>query len=51
MYSLRCKYFDKQFKTIDELIDYVIQSGQDPNYEITRDGKGIGERAIDLIQF
>jgi hypothetical protein len=26
-------------------------SGMDPNYEITRDGKSIGEKAIDYIQF
>ena len=51
MYSLKCKYYTKEFKSIDELIDDVINSGMDPNYEITRDGKGIGERAIDLIQF
>ena len=51
MYSLKCKYYTKEFKSIDELINDVINSGMDPNYEITRDGKGIGERAIDLIQF
>ena len=51
MYSLKCKYYTKEFPTLDALIDDVIQSGMDPNYEVTRDGKGIGERAIDLIQF
>jgi hypothetical protein len=29
----------------------VTISGMDPNYEITRDGKGIGENAIDYIVF
>jgi hypothetical protein len=33
------------------LLDDVVSSGMDPNYEITRNGKGTGERAIDLIQF
>ena len=51
MYSLKCSYYTKEFKSIDELINDVIKSGMDPNYEITRNGKSIGERAIDLIQF
>jgi hypothetical protein len=51
MYSLDCNYYEKQFSSIDQLIDDVIQSGMDPNYEITYNGKGIGDRAIDLIQF
>lgn len=51
MYSLTCDYFTSEFQTIDELIDHVVSSGMDPNYEITRNGKGTGEMAIDLIQF
>jgi hypothetical protein len=51
MYSLKCDYYTKQFNTIDELIDDVMASGMDPNYEITRNGKGTGEQVIDLIQF
>lgn len=51
MYSLDCIYFEKEFNTIDELIDDVMISGMDPNYEITKNGVGIGENAIDLIQF
>ena len=50
MYSLKCSYYKAEFKTIDELILHVMISGMDPNYEITKDGKGIGEMAIDLIQ-
>lgn len=49
MYSLKCSYYDKSFKSIDELIDDVLSSGMDPNYEITRDGKGVGEMLIDWI--
>jgi hypothetical protein len=51
MYSLKCDYFDKNFDSIDELVDYVMMGGMDPNYEITRNGKGTGEYVIDLMQF
>jgi len=51
MYSLKCSYYKKEFNTIDELINDVIMSGMDPNYEITRNGTGIGEKAIELITF
>ena len=51
MYSLNCDYYTKEFPTIDELIDDVISSGMDPNYEITHDGVSTGELAIDLITF
>ena len=49
MYSLDCSYYDKSFNTIDELIQDIINSGMDPNYEITYNGKGTGEIAFDLI--
>lgn len=51
MYSLDCVYYTKTFLSIGELIEDVISSGMDPNYEITKDGKKTGELAIDLIQF
>ena len=51
MYSLNCDYYTKEFPTIDELIDDVISSGMDPNYEITHDGVSTGELVIDLITF
>ena len=51
MYSLKCDYYLKNFETLDELIDDVVSRGMDPNYEITRDGKGTGEEIVDLIQF
>ena len=50
-YSLDCSYYDKEFDSIDELIDDIGSSGMDPNYEITCNGKGIGEQAIDMIPF
>jgi hypothetical protein len=51
MYSLDCSYYQREFNTIDELIDDVVSSGMDPNYEITKNGKSIGEMVIDLIGF
>ncbi len=51
MYSLDCKYYTKKFNTITELLDDIMSSGMDPNYEITRNGKPTGEQAIDLIIF
>ena len=51
MYSLKCDYYQKEFNTTNELIDDIMMSGMDPNYEITYNGIGIGEMAIDLIGF
>jgi len=51
MYSLDCAYYTKEFSSIDALIDNIMTSGMDPNYEITFNGKPTGELAIDLIQF
>jgi hypothetical protein len=49
MYSLNCNYYTKEFRSISELLDDVLASGMDPNYEITCDGRGTGETAWDLI--
>jgi len=51
MYSLDCSYYDKEFDSIDELIDDVMVSGMDPNYEITNNGTLTGEMVIDLLEF
>jgi hypothetical protein len=51
MYSLKCSYYEKEFDSINELVDDVMASGMDPNYEITKNGKGIGEEVIDYIVF
>ena len=51
MYSLNCKFYNKKFSTIDELINDVINSGTDPSYDITFNDKNTGEQAIELIQF
>jgi hypothetical protein len=49
MYSLNCDYYIKSFETLDELIEDVILSGMDPNYEILKGDSGIGEAVADLI--
>ena len=51
MYSLDCSYYTAEFKTLGDLIAHIMVSGMDPNYEITKDGKGIGEQAIDYVYF
>ena len=51
MYSLDCSYYEKEFNSIEALIDDVVISGMDPNYEITYNGEGIGEEAIDHLNF
>ena len=51
MYSLDCSYFNETFSSIQELLDYILSSGMDPNYEITYNGVGTGEFAIDQIVF
>jgi len=48
MYSLDCEYFDNEFVSLSELEEYCKNNGMDPNYEITKDGKGTGETLWDL---
>ena len=49
MYSLKCDYYDKEFETIDELLQDILNSGMDSSYEITKDGLVIGESAFQLL--
>lgn len=51
VWSLECKYYTKTFNTLNELIDDIMISGMDPNYMITKNGKSIGEKAIEHIVF
>jgi len=51
MYSLKSDYYKKEFNTLEELIEDVINSGMDPNHEVTINGKPTGDLIIDLIQF
>jgi len=38
-YSLDCKYYTRQFPTVDGLLNDILDSGQDPNYEILKNGR------------
>jgi hypothetical protein len=51
MYSLDCSYYTAEFGSLGDLIAHIMISGMDPNYEITFNGEGIGEEAIDYITF
>ena len=51
MYSLNCDYYDREFDTIDALVDDVVSSGMDPNYVIMYYGVGTGSMVIDFIVF
>ena len=46
-YSLDCSYYDKEFDTVEELVESCMDSGMDPNYTITRDGKLTPDTLID----
>ena len=51
MYSLDCSYYEKEFPTIEELVNNVMMSGMDPSYEVTKDGIGIGEEVLDFLTY
>ena len=51
MYSLKFDYYQKEFNYLHELVDDVLMSGMDPDYEITKNGVGLNEKVIDLIRF
>ncbi len=48
-YSLNCSYYTKSFSNVNDLINDIISSGQDPNYEITWNGVSTMEMASDYI--
>jgi hypothetical protein len=49
MYSLDCSYYKREFKFHEDLINDIIVSGMDPNYEITHNGIGTNEMASYFI--
>jgi hypothetical protein len=49
-YGIEDPNFTQQFDTLQELIDAVIETGADPNWRLTRNGKPTPELLIDLIQ-
>jgi len=38
-YSLNCKYYTRQFPNLEDLLNDILDSGQDPNYEILKNGR------------
>ena len=51
MYSLDCSYYSKTFDSVDALVNDVIQSGMDPNYEITFNFVSINELINSILIF
>ena len=49
MFSLNCSYYTKSFSNVNDLVNDIISSGMDPNYEITHNGILTGEMASDFI--
>ena len=48
-YSLDCSYYNKSFSDVNDLINDIISSGMDPNYEITWNGIPTTEMGSDFI--
>jgi hypothetical protein len=48
-FSLDCGYYNKEFDSLQKLLDDVMISGMDPNYRIIINGKPTAETAWDLI--
>ena len=46
MYSLKCSFYNRQFSTLEELIEDIVSSGMDPDYFVTKNVKSTGEKAI-----
>ena len=51
MFTLDASYYTKEFNTLGELIDDVVNSGMDPNVDILEDGNPTGECPFDLMEF
>lgn len=49
MFTLKCSYYHKSFEYLYQLIDDIILSGMDPNYEVVHNGVGTGTQASELI--
>jgi len=49
MYTLDCPYYDREFESLSELIDDVLEMGMDPNYEILYNGVSTGETLWEFI--
>jgi hypothetical protein len=50
MYTLDCAYYTKSFSSLNELLDDILNSGMDPNYQIIKNNIPMGETAWDLLE-
>lgn len=48
-YSLDCPHYTRTFSTLDDLLRDIIMTGTDPDYEITVNGEGIGQIAVEFL--
>ena len=48
-WGLDSSYFSTEFNSLNELLIYIVDCGVCPNQEVTKNGIGIGENAIDFI--
>jgi hypothetical protein len=51
IYSLKCDYYHKEFPTLEALVADFYGSGMDPSYEVTKNGRGIGELLEDFLTY
>ena len=49
-FTLDCDYYEKSFSSRNDLIEDILKTGMDPNYEILKDGEPTGETAWDDIE-
>lgn len=49
MYRLECPFYKKEFRSLDDLLQDVLESGMDPNYEIYKDDQPTGQMVTDFI--
>ena len=50
VYTLRDPLYNKEFKSVSELVSGVLEDGADPNYHILKDGISIGNTAWELME-
>jgi hypothetical protein len=52
-YSLDCSYYTKEFSTkefpMEKLLENIVATGMDPNYEIVMNGKLTGLTAAEAL--
>ena len=49
-YSLDTDMYKVRHATIEDMIGHMLDSGMDPNYEITKHGKRMGETAFEHME-